>query len=317
MQPSASLAKRPSSSQRSGAISTTSRLPSPDAVAPSRSWTSPRACVWVSTLVGLLGGLGALARLAEVSDLLLELEQPVEERLRRRRAARHVDVHRDDAVHALDDVVTVSEGAARIRAGPHGHGPLGIGHLIVDALEHGRHLDVDRAGDDHEVRVARRGKGHHPEALDVETRGERHHHLDGAASEAERHGPDRGLPRPVEESVGHRGHDETTREIEDAVFDGLEERRVLVALGPRLVELLPLLEVLELGPDGGRNLRDRSFYFHSRMPSRSAYTQPRPRMPTKSAITPTPPIPSPRSTSAQGKRKTASASKTMKIRATR
>src|SRR5712691_2361874 len=53
MQPSASLAKRPSSSQRSGAISTTSRLPSPDAATPSLSWTSPRASVWVGTLVRL------------------------------------------------------------------------------------------------------------------------------------------------------------------------------------------------------------------------------------------------------------------------
>src|SRR3972149_11518752 len=103
-------------------------LPAPDAVTPNRSWTSPRACSGVGTLVGLLGGRGALARLAEVGDLLLELEQAVEERIRRRRAARHVDVHRDHAVHALDDVVAVAERPARIRAGAHGHRPLGIGH---------------------------------------------------------------------------------------------------------------------------------------------------------------------------------------------
>src|SRR5216683_1694442 len=131
MQPSVALAKRPSSSQRSGAISTTSRLPSPDAVTPSRSWTSPRASAWVGTLVGLLGGRRALARRAEVSDLILELEQAVEERVGRRRTARHVNVHRDDAVHALDHVVAVAERSARIGAGAHGDGPLGIGHLVV------------------------------------------------------------------------------------------------------------------------------------------------------------------------------------------
>src|SRR5215468_6166624 len=50
----------------------------------------------------------------------------------------------------------------------------------------------------------------------------------------------------------------------------LEEPGVLVALRPLLVELLPLLEILELGPDGGGNLRGWRLYFHSRMPSRSA-----------------------------------------------
>src|ERR1700730_9540632 len=144
-QPRVSRANRPSSCHRSGEISTTRSGPSPVAAMPKRSWMRGRACACVSTLVGLLRGCGALARLPEVRDLVLELEQPVEERFGRRRTARHVDVHPDDAVHAPDHVVAVAEGATRVRAGAHGHGPLGIRHLIVDALEHGRHLDGDGA----------------------------------------------------------------------------------------------------------------------------------------------------------------------------
>src|SRR5215475_287244 len=255
-QPSVSRVKRPASSHRSVVVSTTRREPSPPTATPNRSWTRARACACVSTLVGLLAGSRALARLAEVGDLLLELEESVQERVGRRRAPRHVHVHRDDAVHAFHHVIAVAEGAARVGAGAHGHRPLRIGHLLVDPLEHGRHLDGDGAGDDHEIGVARRGEGGH--------------HLDGAAGEAEGDGPHRGLARPVEEGVGDGGDDEAAGKVVDPLFHALEEPGVLVTLRTLLVELLPLLEILELGPDGGGNLRSRRLYFHSKMPSRSA-----------------------------------------------
>src|SRR4030095_16604847 len=136
-QPRVSRANRPSSCHRSGEMSTTSSGPSPVAAIPNRSWMRGRACACVSTLVGLLAGRGALARRAEVGDLLLELEETVEARLRAGRAPPRGHVHGNDAIHALDHVIAVAEGPARIGAGAHGHRPLGIGHLIVDALEHG------------------------------------------------------------------------------------------------------------------------------------------------------------------------------------
>src|SRR5208337_5484463 len=61
-------------------------------------------------------------------------------------------------------------------------------------------------GDDHQVRLARRGTKHlRTEARYVETRGAHRHHLDGAAGQAEAHRPD-GIPaHPVHHGV-HRGH---------------------------------------------------------------------------------------------------------------
>src|SRR6185295_18436054 len=109
--------------------------------------------------------------------------------------------------------------------------------------------------------------GHHAEALDVEARREGRHHLDGAAREPEGDGPHRRLARPVEERVGHRGQCEAAGEVLDPLREALEQGRVLVAFRTLLVELLPLLEILELGPDGRWDLRRRRFYFHASIPS--------------------------------------------------
>ena len=78
------------------------------------------------------------------------------------------------------------------------------------------------------------------------------------------------LRAQFEEAVGHRGNDEAAGKAVNAFGDRLEERRVLVALGPLLMELLPLLKVLDVPPDGRGNCGDRRFYFHSRMRSRYA-----------------------------------------------
>src|SRR3954470_17747778 len=81
----------------------------------------------VDTLVFLLVVPLIAALLAEslaVADhFLLELEQAVDQPLRRRRAAGDVDVHRDDLVDALHHVIGAIE-AARAGAGAHGDHPL-------------------------------------------------------------------------------------------------------------------------------------------------------------------------------------------------
>src|SRR3954471_19240960 len=72
-------------------------------------------------------------------DLLLQLVDPVHERLRPRRAARDVDVDRQELVHALDERVVVEHAGAR-GAGTHRDHPLGLEHLVVDAPDDRRHL---------------------------------------------------------------------------------------------------------------------------------------------------------------------------------
>ena len=98
--------------------------PSPVGATPSLSWITARAWSGVTGSVDLGRGRGALARLPEVRDLVLQDEEPVEERLRRRRAARHVDVHRHHAIHALHHVVAVAEGAPELA-----HEPMDTTHL--------------------------------------------------------------------------------------------------------------------------------------------------------------------------------------------
>ena len=65
---------------------------------------------------GLLVGQVATSRISYAGghaclDLLLQPDDPLDERLRPRRAAGDVDVHRDDLVHALEDRVVVEHPA--------------------------------------------------------------------------------------------------------------------------------------------------------------------------------------------------------------
>ena len=123
-------------------------------------------------------------------------------------AARYVHVDRHDLVDAVDDVVAVEERPAAGGAGAHPDDPLGLGHLVVEAPEHGGHLLVDGAGHDHEVALPRRGtEDLHAEARDVEPSEAGAEHLDGAAGEAVGEGEDRVRTRPVEDQVGGGGDD--------------------------------------------------------------------------------------------------------------
>ena len=109
----------------------------------------------------------------------------------------HEDVDRHDLIHALHDGVVV-EHAAAARARAHRDHPLGLGHLVVDAAQHRRHLPRQPAGDDHQVGLARRSAEHlGAEARDVVAAAAHRHHLDGAARQAERHRPDRRSARPL------------------------------------------------------------------------------------------------------------------------
>ena len=73
-------------------------------------------------------------------DLLLQLQDAVEQRLGRRRAARHVDVDRHDAVAAAHHRVGIVVVAAAVGAGAHRDHPARLGHLVVDLAQRRRHL---------------------------------------------------------------------------------------------------------------------------------------------------------------------------------
>ena len=122
-------------------------------------------------------------------NLLLQLQDPVDQRLGGRRAARHVDVHRHDAVAAAHHGIGIVVVAAAVGARAHGDDPARLGHLVVDLAQRRGHLVDQRAGHDHDVRLARARPEHDAEAVEVVARGARVHHLDRAAGEPEGHRP--------------------------------------------------------------------------------------------------------------------------------
>ena len=135
------------------------------------------------------------------------------------RAAGDEHVHRHDLVHALHERVVV-EHAAHRRAGAHRDHPLGLGHLVVDAAQHRRHLPRHAPGDDHQVGLARRGAEHlGAEPRDVVARATHRHHLDGAARQPEGDGPDRRPLRPVDDPLDGR------QEERHVVLRALQRRR--------------------------------------------------------------------------------------------
>src|SRR5688572_30197655 len=100
------------------AISAPSSLsPSLLATCASMIWSASRASVVPG--VTAMRAASALDR-AGAADLPLQEEHAVEQSLRGRRAARHVNVHRHDAVAAAHDRVGIVVVAAAVGAGAHG-----------------------------------------------------------------------------------------------------------------------------------------------------------------------------------------------------
>ncbi len=90
---------------------------------------------------------------------------------------------------------------APIRATPHRHHPPGIRHLIIHLAQGGRHFVGQGAGDDHDVGLAGGGAEDYAQAVLVVAGGGEVHHFDGAAGEAEGHGPEGALAGPVGDLV--------------------------------------------------------------------------------------------------------------------
>src|SRR5687768_3687666 len=122
---------------------------------------SPRAAVTssISPSRGAIRGaelfaISALYR-SDAADLPLQLHDAVEQGLGRRRAARNVDVDRNDAVAAAHHRIGIMIIAAAIGAAAHRDDVARLRHLVVDPPQRRRHLVAERSGDDHHVRLAR------------------------------------------------------------------------------------------------------------------------------------------------------------------
>lgn len=138
------------------------------------------------------------------AHLPLQLENTIHERLTGGRAPGDVHIDGHDPIAPPHNAVAVVVVAAAVGARAHGDDPARLGHLVVDLAQRGRHLVGEGAGHDHDVRLAGRGTEDDAHAVLVVARGRQVHHFDGAAGEAEGHGPKGGLAAPVDDLVEGR-----------------------------------------------------------------------------------------------------------------
>ena len=133
--------------------------------------------------------------------LLLQLKDSIHQCFAGGRTAGHVDVDGDDAIAAPGDAVTVMVIPAAVGAAAHTDDPARLGHLVINHAQRRSHLVRQRAGDDHHVGLPRRGAEDDSKSVLVVAWGGKVHHFYGAACEAEGHGPQGALTRPVGDLV--------------------------------------------------------------------------------------------------------------------
>src|SRR5688500_15304647 len=101
----------------------------------SSSVSSPSSVCTVGSSMSVPFRTSVSVALATLGDLFAEPEDPRGERFWTRRAARHVDIHGNDRVDALQGRVRVPELAAARCAVPHRDDPLRLGHLLVEPAQ--------------------------------------------------------------------------------------------------------------------------------------------------------------------------------------
>src|SRR6187402_958040 len=161
-----------------GATSAVTSLRSTFTVSMSPKRAASRSTSEVSLITLMCDALLTRDRVG-ATDLLLQLQDAVDQRFGRRRATRHIDIDRNDAIAAANDRVGIMVVAAAIGAGTHGDDPLRLGHLVIDLAQRRGHLVDQGAGDDHHVGLARARTEDDAEAIEIQARGTGVHHFDG------------------------------------------------------------------------------------------------------------------------------------------
>jgi hypothetical protein len=134
-------------------------------------------------------------------DLLLQLQHTVQQRLRRWRAAGHININGNNTITASHHRIRVVVVAAAVGAATHRDYPPGFGHLVVHFAERGRHLVGQRAGNNDTVGLPRGGSEDDTITIHVVTWSGDVHHLYGATGQTEGQRPDGGLATPVQDVV--------------------------------------------------------------------------------------------------------------------
>lgn len=125
-----------------------------------------------------------------MSNLLLQLQNAVHQCLAGWRTSRHIHIDRHDPIASPHNAIAVVVIPTPVRAAPHADDPSRLWHLVIYLTQCRRHLVCERAGDNHDIGLAGRGAKDDAETILIVARGREMHHFDGAAGQAECHGPE-------------------------------------------------------------------------------------------------------------------------------
>lgn len=113
--------------------------------------------------------------------LFLQLKNAIKKSFGGGRAARDIDINRQNTVDTAKDTVAVVIVTPTISTAAHAYDPLGVWHLVVAKPDSRSHLVGDSTGDDHDVGLARGGAEDDAQAVLVVAWHGAVHHLDAAA----------------------------------------------------------------------------------------------------------------------------------------
>lgn len=101
----------------------------------------------------------------------LQLEDPIQEGLRCRRASGDIDIHGHDTIAPPHDAVAIVVVSTAVRAAAHRDDPSRVRHLVVHLAKSRSHLVRECPGHDHHVGLARGRSEDYTEAILVVARG--------------------------------------------------------------------------------------------------------------------------------------------------
>ena len=123
-------------------------------------------------------------------EAIVEPEGAYHQRLGGWGASRHINIHRHNPITTPRNTVTIMVITTSIRTASHGNNPSWVRHLIVDLSQRRSHLVRKRAGNDHDIRLARRSTEDYTKTILIIAGSGKVHHFDGAAGKSEGHGPE-------------------------------------------------------------------------------------------------------------------------------
>lgn len=130
------------------------------------------------------------------SNLILQLENSIKQRLSSRGAAWHVYVHRNDSVHASYNTIAVMVVSPAVCARSHTNHPLRIRHLIITLSKSWSHFIRKSSRNYHDIGLARGCSKNNSQAVLIISWHRGMHHLYTAACKTEAEWPHRSIARP-------------------------------------------------------------------------------------------------------------------------